>query len=62
MSIIKEGGAIELISYDGSSKAVRRVVFSDERKNGVPATIRLTASGMFGYTLDLDLIEAEPLR
>lgn len=60
--IIKEGGAIELISYDGSSKAVRRVVFSDERKNGVPATIRLTASGMFGYTLDLDLIEAEPLR
>lgn len=60
--IIQEDGAIELIAYNQSSKVTRRVHFSGARANGEPGNIRLTASGMYGYTLDLDLIESEPLR
>jgi len=60
--VMRQGGTVELVLYDGSSKVVRRVRFSGERRNGMPANVRLSAPGMFGYTLDLDLVEAEPLR
>jgi hypothetical protein len=60
--IMKEGGAVELTAYDRYMRVTRRVFFSGSRKMGMPENIRLTASGAFGYTLDLDLIEAEPAR
>jgi hypothetical protein len=60
--IMKEGGAVELIAYDRYLRVTRRVLFSGSRKMGMPENIRLIASGTFGYTLDLDLIEAEPAR
>lgn len=58
----RSGGGFEVVSYDSSLKPSRTVRLSDFRADGLPRRIELAASGMFGYSLRLDLIEAEQVR
>jgi hypothetical protein len=55
------GGSVELVYYAGGTRS-RTVRFSRMRGDGLPARIELAASGVPGYSLLLDLIEAEPAR
>ncbi len=60
--IMKEGGTIELRAYDRSSRLLRTVRFMKSRPDGMPERIELDSAGMVGYSLRLDLIEAEKVR
>jgi hypothetical protein len=55
------GGNAELVLYAGGTRS-RTVRFSRVRGDGLPARIELEAGGVPGYSLLLDLIEAEPAR
>lgn len=59
--ILSTSGITEVRSYDRSSQLLRTVRFMKCRADGIPERIELTASGLFGYSLRLDLIEAEPV-
>jgi hypothetical protein len=58
----RSGGGFEVVSYDSSLKPSRTVRLDNFRADGLPRRIELAASGMFGYSLRLDLIEAEQVR
>ncbi|HOT44628.1 MAG TPA: hypothetical protein PLM53_09195 [Spirochaetota bacterium] len=60
--IMKEGGDIELRAYDRSSRLLRTVRFMDLKPDTLPKKIELESAGMIGYSLRLDLIEAEKIR
>ncbi len=60
--IMKEAGDIELRAYDRSSRLRRTVRFMDIRPGGLPKIIVLESAGMIGYSLRLDLIEADKVR
>ena len=53
------GGTIDLALYAGGTRS-RTVRFSRLRGDGLPSRMELAASGVLGYSLLLDLIEAEP--
>jgi hypothetical protein len=55
-------GGVDVMSYDASLKRSRTVRLADFRTDGLPGRIDLTASGLFSYSLRLDLIEAEQVR
>jgi hypothetical protein len=59
--ITRTDGGVDIVSYDASQKPSRTVRLSDFRADGLPRRIELTASGLFSYSLKLDLIEAEQL-
>ncbi len=59
--VMKPDGSTEVYVFDESGQRARLVTFGSERKAGVPAGASLTGYGMFKYSLDLDLIEAERL-
>jgi hypothetical protein len=54
-------GTHDVALYDGG-KRTRTVRFSRLRADGLPGRIELEARGAIGYSLLLDLIEAEPAR
>jgi hypothetical protein len=60
VDVIMKDSAAELNLYDASSKLIRNVRYYDFRRDGIPRKIDLTAAGIFGYSLRLDLIEAAP--
>jgi hypothetical protein len=60
--IIDKTGTIEARSYDRSSRLQRTVRFMKSRPDGIPERIELESAGIIGYTLRLDLIEAEKAR
>lgn len=60
--IIKKAGNIELQAYDRSSRLRRTVLFMNIQPGGLPKKIELHSAGMAGYSLRLDLIEAEKVR
>ncbi|OHD66548.1 MAG: hypothetical protein A2176_02120 [Spirochaetes bacterium RBG_13_51_14] len=60
--VLMNGGDTEVLSYDSSSRVSRTVRFSDFRSDGIPRRIELSATGLFSYSLRLDLIEAEQVR
>lgn len=55
------GGSVDLVQYAGGTRS-RTVRFSRMRGDGIPARIELTSRGPIGYSLLLDLIEAEEMR
>lgn len=59
---VDENGASEVRLYDTSSRLSRTVRLCAVNRDGLPATIELSAFGAFRYSLRLDLIEAERLR
>ncbi|MBP7738375.1 MAG: hypothetical protein KA369_20540 [Spirochaetes bacterium] len=60
--ILNNDGTIEIRSYDGSSKLLRTVRFLKRRSDGIPSRVYLESAGIVGYSLSLDLIEAEKIR
>jgi hypothetical protein len=54
--------AVEIHTYGGASGLERSVRFFDFRGDGMPGKIELESRGAFGYTLRLDLLEAERVR
>lgn len=54
-------GTADVVLYSGDRKA-RTARFSRIRGDGLPGRIELEAHGVIGYSLLLDLLEAEPLR
>ncbi len=60
--IMKEDGIIEIRLYDRSSRLQRTVRFMKRRCDGIPKRIELESAGIIGYSLRLDLIEAEKVR
>ena len=54
-------GAVDVAVYEGD-RLWRSVRFSRLRGDGLPGRMELDARGAFGYSLLLDLIEAEPVR
>jgi hypothetical protein len=60
--IMKKTGEIELRSYDRSSRLLRTVRFTGFRPGGIPRSIELESAGMIGYSLRMDLVEAEKVR
>ncbi len=60
--ILNADGSVEIRSYDGSSRLLRRVRFLKRRSDGIPARVDLESTGIVGYSLRLDLIEAEKIR
>lgn len=60
--IMKGAGDVELRAYDRSSRLRRTVRFIDVRPGGIPKKIELESAGMIGYSLRLDLIEANRVR
>ncbi|TFH40027.1 MAG: hypothetical protein E4G96_08240 [Chrysiogenales bacterium] len=57
--IWRENGETEVAVYGPSQGRERSVRFSAGRRNGVPEKIEFSASGTFGYSLRLDLLDAE---
>jgi hypothetical protein len=60
--ITKASGDVELRAYDRSSRLLRTVRFMGIRPGGIPKKIELESAGMIGYSLRLDLIEADRVR
>jgi hypothetical protein len=54
-------GTVDAVLYSGERKA-RTARFSRIRDDGLPCRIELEARGAVGYSLLLDLLEAEPAR
>lgn len=55
-------GDVELFYYDEKSGLARTVRYGPPRNDGVPQSMELDARGQARYSLQLDLIEAEPVR
>ncbi|MBN2159529.1 MAG: hypothetical protein JW807_09045 [Spirochaetes bacterium] len=60
--VITGDGGFEVRSYDSCSRLSRTLRLAGVNREGIPAAIELDARGMFGYSLQLDLIEASPVR
>jgi len=60
--LMKKSRDIELRTYDRSARLLRAVRFLDAGPGGMPRRIELESAGFPGYSLRLDLIEAERLR
>ncbi len=60
--LMKKSGDIEVRAYDRSARPLRTVRFMDIRPGGIPKKIELESAGLLGYSLRLDLLEAEKIR
>jgi hypothetical protein len=60
--MMRKDGGIGVVSYGSSLKPSRTLLLSGLRADGLPRRIDLAASGAFGYSLRLDLIDAERVR
>lgn len=58
--IMNEQGVYTIRSYDNKTLS-RTATFSPLRHDGISGNITLVATGMFSYSLQMDLIESEPV-
>jgi hypothetical protein len=60
--VIKDDGTAEIHVFDKDLNRIRFVVLGRQGSNGIPARIELKGYGQYQYALEIDLIEAEPVR
>ena len=58
----RTGNNVELYLYDASNSVTRTVRFGPPREDGIPRTMELEARSPARYSLQLELIEAEPVK
>lgn len=60
--ITQNGQSGKINQYDRSYNLVRTAEISRVNRDGIPVSVTLTAHGVFGYTLNLDLLEYEKMK